>query len=203
MLRRGGNAMDAAIAGAATLGVTEPYSAGLAGGGFIVYYDARRGRIHTIDGRETAPRAMTPTSLEGIPFEQAVTSGLSAGVPGSVAQWELALRRFGTISLRQALRPAIEVAREGFTVDQTFHDQTAANAARFKDFTSSAALFLPGGAPPRSAPRSATPSWPRPTACSAGTAAAGCTAAASASRSWTPSRIRRSPRAPPGASGPA
>ncbi|GIH74622.1 gamma-glutamyltransferase family protein [Planobispora longispora] len=148
VLRRGGNAMDAAIAGAATLGVTEPYSAGLAGGGFIVYYDARRGRIHTIDGRETAPRAMTPTSLEGIPFEQAVTSGLSAGVPGSVAQWELALRRFGTISLRQALRPAIEVAREGFTVDQTFHDQTAANAARFKDFTSSAALFLPGGAPP-------------------------------------------------------
>ncbi|MBG0828174.1 gamma-glutamyltransferase [Planomonospora sp. ID67723] len=148
VLRRGGNAMDAAVASAATLGVTEPYSAGLAGGGFIVYYDARRGRIHTIDGRETAPRAMTATSLEGIPFEQAVTSGLSAGVPGSVAQWELALRRFGTLSLRQALKPAIEVARKGFTVDQTFHDQTAANAARFADFTSTARLFLPGGAPP-------------------------------------------------------
>ncbi|GIH89864.1 gamma-glutamyltranspeptidase [Planobispora siamensis] len=148
VLRRGGNAMDAAIAAAATLGVTEPYSAGLAGGGFIVYYDARRGRVYTIDGRETAPRAMTPASLEGIPFEEAVTSGLSAGVPGSVAQWELALRRFGTISLRQALQPAIEVASKGFTVDQTFYDQTAANAARFKDFTSTAALFLPGGAPP-------------------------------------------------------
>ncbi|GGK57436.1 gamma-glutamyltranspeptidase [Planomonospora parontospora subsp. parontospora] len=149
VLRRGGNAVDAAVAAAAVLGVTEPYSAGLAGGGFLLYYDARRGKVHTIDGRETAPKAMTATSLEGVPFEEAVTSGLSAGVPGSVAQWELALRRFGTLSLRQALQPAVEVADRGFTVDQTFHDQTAANAARFADFTSTAKLFLPGGAPPR------------------------------------------------------
>ncbi|MFF3442855.1 gamma-glutamyltransferase family protein [Streptosporangium sp. NPDC002721] len=148
VLRQGGNAVDAAVAAAAVLGVTEPYSAGLAGGGFIVYYDARRKKVHTIDGRETAPKAMGPSSLEGIPFEEAVTSGLSAGVPGSVAQWELALRRFGTLSLRQALRPAVEVASKGFKVDQTFYDQTAANAARFKDFTSTAKLYLPGGAPP-------------------------------------------------------
>ncbi|MEV4224491.1 gamma-glutamyltransferase family protein [Nonomuraea sp. NPDC049725] len=148
VLRRGGNAMDAAVAAGAVLGVTEPYSAGLAGGGFMVYYDARKRQVHTIDGRETAPRAMTSTSLEGIPFEEAVTSGLSAGVPGAVAQWDLALRRFGTLSLRQALQPAIEVASKGFVVDQTFHDQTAQNAARFKDFTSTAALYLPGGAPP-------------------------------------------------------
>ncbi|MEV7005813.1 gamma-glutamyltransferase family protein [Streptosporangium sp. NPDC051022] len=148
VLRRGGNAIDAAVAGAATLGVTEPYSGGLAGGGFMVYYDAGHRRVHTIDGRETAPRAMTPASLEGIPFDDAVTSGLSAGVPGSVAQWELALSRFGTISLKEALRPAIEVATDGFTVDQTFHNQTAANVARFKDFTSTARLYLPGGAPP-------------------------------------------------------
>jgi gamma-glutamyltranspeptidase / glutathione hydrolase len=148
VLREGGNAMDAAVAAAATLGVTEPYSAGLAGGGFIVYYDARRKKVHTIDGREAAPKAMGPASLEGIPFDDAVTSGLSAGVPGSVAQWELALRRFGTLSLRQALKPAIDVATKGFKVDQTFYDQTAANAARFKDFTSTAKLYLPGGAPP-------------------------------------------------------
>ncbi|MFD8527014.1 gamma-glutamyltransferase family protein [Streptosporangium canum] len=148
VLRRGGNAVDAAVAAAATLGVTEPYSAGLAGGGFLVYYDARHRKVHTIDGRETAPRAMTATSLEGIAFDEAVTSGLSAGVPGSVAQWELALRRFGTLPLGQALKPAIKVASEGFTVDQTFYDQTAANAARFKDFTSTAKLYLPGGAPP-------------------------------------------------------
>ncbi|MFB9246820.1 gamma-glutamyltransferase family protein [Sphaerisporangium melleum] len=152
VLRGGGNAMDAAVAGAATLGVTEPYSAGLAGGGFIVYYDARRKKVITIDGREKAPQAMTETAFQengaAIPFADAVTSGLSAGVPGSVAQWELALRRYGTISLKQALQPAAEVAERGFVVDQTFYDQTAQNAERFADFTSTAALYLPKGAPP-------------------------------------------------------
>ncbi|MEW9527263.1 gamma-glutamyltransferase [Microbispora sp. NPDC049125] len=148
VLAKGGNAMDAAVAGAATLGVTEPYSAGLAGGGFLVYYDARTHRVTSIDGRETAPRAMTSTVFEGIPFADAVTSGLSVGVPGSVAQWDLALRRFGTLSLGQALRPAIDTAEKGFVVDQTFYDQTQQNAARFADFTSTAALYLPGGQPP-------------------------------------------------------
>ncbi|GII91123.1 gamma-glutamyltransferase [Sinosporangium siamense] len=148
VLREGGNAVDAAVAAAAALGVTEPYSAGLAGGGFLVYYDAKRRKVFTIDGRETAPRAMTASSLEGIPFNEAVTSGLSAGVPGSVAQWDLALRRHGTISLRRALEPAARLADEGFTVDTTFHAQTSANAARFKDISSTAALYLPGGAPP-------------------------------------------------------
>ncbi|TDD17195.1 gamma-glutamyltransferase [Nonomuraea diastatica] len=148
VLRKGGNAMDAAVAAGAVLGVTEPYSSGLAGGGFMVYYDARKRKVFTIDGRETAPRAMTATTLEGIPFEEGVTSGLSAGVPGTVANWDLALRRFGTISLAKALRPAIDVASKGFVVDQTFHDQTAANADRFKDFTSTAELYLPNGAPP-------------------------------------------------------
>ncbi|TQS26377.1 gamma-glutamyltransferase [Microbispora sp. KK1-11] len=148
VLRQGGNAMDAAVAGAAALGVTEPYSAGLAGGGFIVYYDARKRKVTTIDGRETAPRAMTSTAFEGIPFDEAVTSGLSVGVPGSVAQWDMALRRYGTMPLRQALRPAIEIAEKGFVVDQTFHDQTQQNAGRFADFTTTASLYLPGGQPP-------------------------------------------------------
>ena len=59
-------------------------------------------------------------------FEPARWSGLSAGVPGTVAQWDEALDRYGTISLRKALQPGIEVARRGFTVDQTFVDQTHA-----------------------------------------------------------------------------
>ncbi|WP_090930475.1 gamma-glutamyltransferase [Nonomuraea jiangxiensis] len=148
VLRKGGNAVDAAVAAGAVLGVTEPYSSGLAGGGFMVYYDAGKRKVYTIDGRETAPRAMNATTLEGIPFDEGVTSGLSAGVPGTVANWDLALRKFGTISLKEALKPAIEVADRGFVVDQTFHDQTAANAARFADITSTAKLYLPNGAPP-------------------------------------------------------
>ena len=152
VLRRGGNAVDAAVAAAAALGVTEPYSAGIGGGGFFVYYDAGSGRIETIDGRETAPELMEQDAfVEGgvpIPFAEAVTSGLSVGVPGTPATWELALDAWGSIDLRDALRPAARLAHTGFVVDDTFRQQTADNAARFADFTSTRELFLPGGAPP-------------------------------------------------------
>ena len=152
VLRRGGNAVDAAVATAAALGVTEPYSAGIGGGGFFVYYDAHTGKVHTIDGRETAPAAMEEDSfLEAgapIPFAEAVTSGLSVGVPGTPATWALALDRWGSTNLRQALRPATQLARRGFVVDETFREQTAANAQRFAAFTSTRELFLPGGEPP-------------------------------------------------------
>jgi gamma-glutamyltranspeptidase/glutathione hydrolase len=152
ILQRGGNAVDAAVATAAALGVTEPYSAGIGGGGFFVYYDARSGQIYTIDGRETAPALMEEDAfVEGgvpIPFAEAVTSGLSVGVPGTPATWELALGSWGSIDLRDALRPAAKLAHQGFVVDETFHQQTEANAARFANFTSTRELFLPGGEPP-------------------------------------------------------
>ncbi len=152
VLQDGGNAVDAAVATAAALGVTEPYSAGVGGGGFFVYYDARSGKVHTIDGRETAPADMNVNSfLENgapIPFAEAVTSGLSVGVPGTPATWALALDRWGSIDLKRALRPAAQLAQSGFVVDETFQEQTAANAARFSAFTSTRELFLPGGAPP-------------------------------------------------------
>jgi gamma-glutamyltranspeptidase / glutathione hydrolase len=153
VLRKGGNAVDAAVAAAATLGVTEPYSAGIGGGGFFVYYDAASGEVHTIDGRETAPAAMEADAFvengTPIPFGEAVTSGLSVGVPGTPLTWQEALDQWGSISLAEALRPATQVASRGFVVDQTFHDQTAANADRFRQFTSTADLFLPAGQLPR------------------------------------------------------
>ena len=152
VLERGGNAVDAAVATAAALGVTEPYSAGIGGGGFFVYYDARSGRVRTIDGRETAPARMRATSFVEnglpIPFAEAVTSGLSVGVPGTPATWELALDRWGSIDLQQALRPAARLANRGFVVDETFRQQTEANAERFAAFPSTRELFLPDGAPP-------------------------------------------------------
>src|SRR4051812_3475933 len=152
VLRRGGNAVDAAVAAAATLGVTEPFSAGIGGGGFFVYYDAATGQIHTIDGRETAPMGMQSDAFVEngvpIPFADAVTSGLSAGVPGTPRTWATALDQWGSLNLRQALSGATGVARRGFVVDQTFVDQTTTNAARFAAFPSSADLFLRRGAPP-------------------------------------------------------
>lgn len=152
VLRSGGNAVDAAIATAAALGVTEPYSAGIGGGGYFVYYDARTRRVHTIDGRETAPATATETLFQEnglpIPFAEGQTSGRGVGVPGTPATWKSALDAWGTRPLDKLLKPAEKLARDGFTVDATFRAQTELNQDRFKDFPATAKLFLPGGALP-------------------------------------------------------
>ncbi|HEV2907409.1 MAG TPA: gamma-glutamyltransferase, partial [Actinomycetota bacterium] len=153
ILRAGGNAVDAAVAAAAVLGVTEPFSCGIGGGGFMVIYRASDGAVTTIDHRETAPSAMRPDSFweGGVPlsFTQARWSGLSAGVPGTVQGWHEALNRFGTMSLDEVLQPAIGVARDGFLVDQVFSDQVAAVVDFFDDISSTEEVFLdPDGTAP-------------------------------------------------------
>ena len=153
ILAAGGNAADAAVATAAALGVTEPYSAGIGGGGFLVYYDAKTKKVSTLDGRETAPKTFTENVFrnpDGTPmdFYTVVSSGLSVGTPGTPALWDKAARRFGTMSLSDLLKPAQQLAERGFVVDQTFYQQTADNAARFAMFPATAAVFLPGGQPP-------------------------------------------------------
>jgi gamma-glutamyltranspeptidase/glutathione hydrolase len=155
VLRRGGNAVDAAVATAAALGVTEPFSSGIGGGGYFVYYDASTGKVQTIDGRETAPAGMDhdafidPDTGEPYPFyPDRVTSGVSVGVPGTLATWKTALDEWGTTSLRQAFKPAIRLATRGFTVDETFRGQVLENKERFEAFTPTAKLYLPGGHAP-------------------------------------------------------
>jgi gamma-glutamyltranspeptidase/glutathione hydrolase len=153
VLKHGGNAVDAAVATAAALGVTEPYSSGLGGGGYFVTYDARTHKVHTIDGRERAPlsagKDLFTEHGKPLPFDQAVTSGLSVGTPGSPATWQKALDTWGSKRLPQVLAPAEKLARNGFTVDDTFRQQTKDNESRFRDFPATAKLFLPGGKPPR------------------------------------------------------
>jgi gamma-glutamyltranspeptidase/glutathione hydrolase len=149
VLRKGGNAVDAAVATAAALGVTEPYSAGIGGGGYFVYYDAKSRTVHTIDGRETAPLTadahLFTENGRPLAFADAVSSGLSVGTPGTPATWQTALDRWGTRKLAGVLKPAERIARDGFTVDDTFRSQTAANETRFRYFPDTARLFLPGG----------------------------------------------------------
>ncbi|MGQ3382620.1 gamma-glutamyltransferase [Glutamicibacter sp. TV12E] len=156
VLRKGGNAVDAAVATAAALGVTEPYSAGVGGGGYFLYYDATSGKVSTIDGRETAPAAtpqdafIDPNTGEPYNFTpELVTSGAAVGVPGTVATWQRALDNWGSQSLKQVLHPATQVASRGFVVDQTFREQTLDNKERFKAFGSTSKLFLPGGDAPQ------------------------------------------------------
>ena len=154
VLTRGGNAADAAVATAAALGVTEPYSAGIGGGGFLVYYDAKTKRVSTIDGRETAPKTFTentfrnadgtadelqpPSSRRACPSAPPARRRCGRRPPRTSARWRFA----------ELMKPAERLAADGFVVDQTFYDQTAANAARFARFPATAAVFLPGGQPP-------------------------------------------------------
>ncbi len=151
VLRHGGNAADAAVATAAALGVVEPYSAGIGGGGYFTYYNARTGKVSTIDGRETAPARMKsdafvdPSTGKPIPFPEAVNSGLSVGVPGTPATWRKALRDWGTLSPAKALRPATRIAEDGFVVNEEFRAQTEMNEERFRNISSTAKLFLPHG----------------------------------------------------------
>jgi gamma-glutamyltranspeptidase/glutathione hydrolase len=153
ILEAGGNAVDAAVAAAAVLGVTEPFSCGIGGGGFMTIYRAGNKSVTTIDHRETAPEAMHPRSFfeDGAPlaFDDARFSGLSAGVPGTVRGWSRALNRYGTMSLRRVLQPARQVARQGFEIDQTFFDQTQGNVDFFDDVPSTAALYLDDDGTPR------------------------------------------------------
>jgi gamma-glutamyltranspeptidase / glutathione hydrolase len=156
VLRHGGNATDAAIATAAALGVTEPFSSGIGGGGYFVHYSAKSGKVRTLDGRETAPAAMphdafiNPKTGEPWNFSpELVTSGVSVGVPGTLATWQRALKRWGTRSLAQSLRPAARLAKKGFVVDETFRSQVQQNRERFRTFVPTRKLYLRGGHAPR------------------------------------------------------
>src|SRR5437879_6097312 len=148
VLKEGGNAVDAAVAAAAVLGVVEPFSCGIGGGGFMVIYNARDHKVTTIDSREKAPQAfradsfIDPATGKPISFSEGVTSGLGVGVPGTLLAWQSAVDRFGTRPLAKLLKPAIDIADEGFLVSPVFALQIAQNASRFRDFTSTRALYL-------------------------------------------------------------
>jgi gamma-glutamyltranspeptidase/glutathione hydrolase len=149
ILNRGGNAIDAAVAAAATLGVTDPFSCGIGGGGFMVIYLAKDQRVVTIDHRETAPASTTPQAFlengKPVDFEQAVASGAAVGVPGTVRGWHEALERYGSMGFAQVLAPAIGVAEKGFRVTPLFSQLTAGNERKFQLYAPTSALYLRNG----------------------------------------------------------
>lgn len=149
ILNHGGNAVDAAVAAAATLGVTDPFSCGIGGGGFMVIYLARDKRVVTIDHRETAPSSFTPAVFlengKELDYEKAIASGAAVGVPGTVRGWHEALERYGTMPFKTVLAPAIEVATKGFTLNENFFHLTQQNERKFQQFSSTSALYLRDG----------------------------------------------------------
>lgn len=121
MLRKGGSALDAAIAAQMVLNLVEPQSSGIGGGAFLLNWDEPSGKLATYDGRETAPKAAGPDlflDAAGNPldFATAVRSGRSVGVPGLLRMLEMAHGRHGKLPWADLFAPAIKLAREGFTV---------------------------------------------------------------------------------------
>ncbi len=151
VLARGGNAIDAAAAIQFMLNVVEPQFSGIGGGGFMMVHLAKHNRTFAIDAREKAPAAATPTQflLTGVPaaqlFTVASTSGLAVGVPGTLAALDTALNRWGTISLREAVAPAAEVAEQGFRINRFLAANIANDGGRTAFQPETAALFRPGG----------------------------------------------------------
>lgn len=149
VLRRGGNAMDAAITMAAVLSVVRPHMNGIGGDAFVLYRDAKSGKIYALNGSGRAgvlavPKTFRDRGLTAVPD----TGMLSVTVPGAVRAWSDALRRFGTIGLTTALEPAIALAENGFPVSRKLAADIASDRAQLLQDRALAEIFLPGGKPP-------------------------------------------------------
>jgi gamma-glutamyltranspeptidase/glutathione hydrolase len=148
VLKRSGNAIDAAVATASTLGVTIPFVAGPGGGGFMVIYLAKTHQVVTINGRETCPAACTtsmftdPKTGQPLGYDYASDQPLATGVPAMVATWAKALRRYGRHSLGADLQPAIQVADRGFRVNADFQQLTRSELPELQAYPASRKLLL-------------------------------------------------------------
>lgn len=148
--KSGGNAVDAAIAAALTLGVVDGHNSGIGGGCFIVIR-AADGSVTAIDGREMAPaKAHRDMYIIGGKLDEKAskTGALAAGVPGALAAYDLALRKHGRKKLADLLLPAAEIAEKGFAIDEVYERKLAATSADLAKFPATAAIFLkPDGEP--------------------------------------------------------
>ncbi|WP_299689123.1 gamma-glutamyltransferase [uncultured Tateyamaria sp.] len=152
VLAEGGTAADAMVAVQAVLGLVEPQSSGLGGGAFLVWYDAARGALTTLDGRETAPLAATPRLFqddagEPLKFFDAVVGGRSVGTPGTPALLEALHERWGNQPWAGLFDDAIDLADGGFAVSPRLAGLVERDAERLSRFADTSAYFLPGGTP--------------------------------------------------------
>ncbi|MEX3010066.1 gamma-glutamyltransferase [Hoeflea sp. TYP-13] len=147
ILAAGGNAIDAMVAVQLVLGLVEPQSSGLGGGAFLVYYDNAGGRLTTYDGRETAPKAATPTLFlnengEPLKFFDAVVGGRSVGTPGTLKLLFETHRAHGKLDWAILVQPAIDLAEKGFELSDRLFMQLSADAERLGLHEETRAHFL-------------------------------------------------------------
>ncbi|MBL8471005.1 MAG: gamma-glutamyltransferase family protein [Rhodocyclaceae bacterium] len=151
MLAEGGCAIDAAIAAQMVLGLVEPQSSGIGGGGFLLHYAARGGRIDAYDGRETAPAAARLDRFlqqgQPLPWRARVASGLSVGVPGLLPMLEMAHRAHGCLPWTRLFEPAIGLAEQGFVVSARLAHLVAVDADLSASPSARGYFFDASGAP--------------------------------------------------------
>ena len=150
ILKKGGNAVDAAVAIQAVLGLVEPQSSGVGGGAFLTYYDAKTHQVTAYSGRETAPAAAGPDFFLGpdgkpMPFFQAILSGKSTGAPGAVAMLGLAHEQHGRLPWRQLFADAAALAETGFKVSPRLAGYANGNFPQAKAPDIAAYLSKPDG----------------------------------------------------------
>lgn len=152
VLRKGGSAIDAAIAVQAMLTLVEPQSSGIGGGAFILYWDNKNKRLHTIDGRETAPSNVNGYHfmVDGKPMKwrDAVVGGKSVGVPGVLRALEMAHKDYGKLKWSELFIDAENIARNGFEVSDRLARLVGMDFhPGLKEFTTTKTYFYPGGKP--------------------------------------------------------
>ncbi|MGL6258653.1 gamma-glutamyltransferase [Vibrio sp. WXL210] len=153
VLKRGGTAADAAVVVQTVLGLVEPQSSGLGGGGFLVYYDATSQSLTTYDGRETAPLAANPSLFQDangqpVEFFDAVVGGRSVATPATVKLLATIHRKYGKQSWSELHQPAIALAEQGFVISERLASAIVRDEARLKRYPDTQAYFFtPEGAP--------------------------------------------------------
>jgi gamma-glutamyltranspeptidase/glutathione hydrolase len=152
VLRRGGNALDAAIAAAMVMSLVEPQSSGIGGGGFLVHYAAKAGAIDTYDGRQTAPKSAHPYMfLDGAgkprTAADAGEGGLPVGVPGLLRMLEMAHKEHGRLKWSELFQPAIKLAGDGFPISKRLAQEIAENKTLRRHAAAQAYFFDAAGAP--------------------------------------------------------
>jgi gamma-glutamyltranspeptidase / glutathione hydrolase len=149
VLRRGGNAVDAAVTMAAVLAVVRPHMNGVGGDAFLLIRDGRSGRVQALNGSGRSSATSSIAAYRARGYDEMPASGLhTVTVPGAVRAWADALRRHGTISFADALTPAIHYASRGFAVSGKLAADIRAQQAKLEADPAMAAVFLPGGRPP-------------------------------------------------------
>jgi gamma-glutamyltranspeptidase/glutathione hydrolase len=150
ILRRGGNAVDAAIAMAATLNVTEPMMTGIGGDAFMLVYWARTGEIRGLNASGRAPQALNLEYFAKRGITQMPLVGMEPiTVPGAFDGWVTLLDRYGTMKLADLLKPAIDYAENGFPVMEKTAEDWSLETAKLSRTAAAAANYLVDGRPPR------------------------------------------------------